>query len=122
MSDEKQPPEEERAAEQRLQTLWEALGNPDPNDDQAMQELWTVRRRISEQLARVITARPAIRSRLHGRVPEPDDGGPRTPEETMLWQLGVTYERTAGLLRVYVGEERIHELPIVTLRGEASLN
>ena len=126
MSDDEneQTPEEARsaAAEQRLSTLWDALGNPEPDDAQAMRELWTARRRLSELLAGVLTTRPELRSGFHGRVPEPADDGPPTPEEAILWELCVTYEHTAGLLRVYVGEERIHDLPIVSLRGDASLN
>src|SRR5215207_7230304 len=106
--------EQAAAANQRLQVLIEAFDS-DPDDEDSMQELFLARRRLSEQLARVITARPDLRSRVRGYVPEREDGGPPTAEEAMLWALGVTYEQTAGLLRVYVGEEQILELPIVSL-------
>jgi hypothetical protein len=123
MSDEKQTPEEEQraAADQRLRVLIEAL-DADPDDDRSMRELFTARRRLSEHLARVIAARPDLSSRVHGYVPEPEDDGPATAEEAMLWTLGATYEQTAGLLRVFVGEDRIHELPIATLRQNAAEN
>jgi hypothetical protein len=118
MSDEN---ERAAAAEQRLRTLIDAFDS-DPDDEDSMQELFLARRRLSEQLGRVITARPDLHSRVRGYVPEPADSGPATAEEAMLWALCVRYEGIAGLLRVYVGDERIHELPIVSLRGDASLN
>jgi phosphate uptake regulator len=123
MSDDENEQTPEDAASERLRTLVEAFDNPDPDDDAAMWELNTAKRRLSEHLVReVILPRPEFHSQIHGRVPEIEDGGPPTVEEAILWALCVRYEHTAGLLRVYVGEELIHELPIITLRQNASLN
>jgi hypothetical protein len=68
------------AAKQRLEAMIEAF-DADPDDDEAVRELDTAMRRLAEQVARAITARPDLRSRIRGYVPERSEGRPATAEE-----------------------------------------
>ena len=60
------------AAERRFTTLVEASDFPDPDNEQAMRELWLADRRFSEQVAMESMRRPDLRpSRSSGRhIPE----------------------------------------------------
>jgi hypothetical protein len=118
MSDEN---EQAAAAKQRLEVLVEAF-DVDPDDQEAMEELFIAKHRLSEQVARAITARSDLHSRVGGYIPERRDGGPATAEEAIEWDLCVRYEVTANLLEVYVDDERILTDAVSNLRQDARFN
>ena len=111
------------AARERLKAVIEAFDYPDPDDYEAMVALHTANHRLAELVASAI-----VRDRLRfprtiaARVPEVDEGGPTTAAQAVLWEMGVRYERTASLIEVFVGEERLLTYAVSSLRQKASVN
>ena len=110
------------AGAQRLEALTQALGFPDA-DGEAMGDLDTADHRRSELVAREILKHPdRYPIPRGGRTPEVRDGGPRTGEQFLLWDLCGRYEHVAGVIEVYVGDERVLRYPVANLRQDARLN
>ena len=86
-----------------------------------MRELWRADRRLSELIASKLMERPDLRSRL-GADFGPDVRERSTAAQSALWQLCVRYERVAGLLEVYVDDDRLMTVPVASLRTTASQN
>jgi hypothetical protein len=115
-----------RAAQERFVAVAEAFGTT-PGQPVAARadEVVQAHARLTDLVAAAVMGRPDLTRGLGGSyVPAPGWGrGPRNAAERLLWDLCVRYERVAGLLEVYVADERVLTVPLTTLRTpEPSLN
>jgi len=107
---------EAKAADQRLGVLTRVLNAGDPDDDTAMRELRRADRRLSEF---IVNAKPQLARRLErSRRAPPDERGPRTAAQAVLWYACAQYELFGELIDVYVDDQWLMTVPITVLRGD----
>jgi hypothetical protein len=108
---------EAEAADRRLAVLTRAL-HLDPNDDEALRELWRADRRLSEL---IVNSKPELARRLeHGRRVPPGPGGRRTATQAALWHARAEYELIGELIDVYVDDQWLMTVPLTILQGDPS--
>jgi hypothetical protein len=107
---------ESEAADQRRGVLSRALEIDDPDADEAVRELRRADRRLSQF---VVNARPHLARRLeHGRRSPPNERGPRTAAQAVLWYARAQYELYGELIDVYVDDQWLITVPVAVVRGE----
>jgi hypothetical protein len=112
------------AAAQRFAELCAWLDIPPEVEatDEEAERYDRVRTRLSTLVASVVLERERLVARL-GSSYVPEGGlGPDNAAENVEYDLCVRYERVAGLMEAYVGDELLITVPLATLDADPSAN